>query len=131
MADRDRRNIDNSASRCHSTKPGSATLPFYGIDPAILTEDGNEAKAGAPRHPQSVAGMLRGIYGDPQRYKDTYWSKWGGKYYFPGDGARCDEDGYFWIVGRVDDVVNVSGHRIGTAELESIYVEHPAVPNRP
>ena len=109
------------------TKPGSATLPFYGIDPAILTEDGNGAKAGLLAIRNPWPGMLRGIYGDPQRYKDTYWSKWGGKYYFPGDGARCDEDGYFWIVGRVDDVVNVSGHRIGTAELESIYVEHPAV----
>ena len=109
------------------TKPGSATLPFYGIDPAILTEDGNEAKAGLLAIRNPWPGMLRGIYGAPQRYKDTYWSKWGGKYYFPGDGARCDEDGYFWIVGRVDDVVNVSGHRIGTAELESIYVEHPAV----
>ena len=109
------------------TKPGSATLPFYGIDPAILTEDGNGAKAGLLAIRNPWPGMLRGIYGDPKRYKDTYWSKWGGKYYFPGDGARCDEDGYFWIVGRVDDVVNVSGHRIGTAELESIYVEHPAV----
>ena len=71
--------------------------------------------------------MLRGIYGHPERYKETYWSKWGGKYYFPGDGAYKDEDGYIWIVGRVDDVVNVSGHRIGTAELESVYVEHPSV----
>ena len=64
---------------------------------------------------------------DPERYKTTYWCNWDGKFYFPGDGARCDEDGYYWIVGRVDDVVNVSGHRIGTAELESIFVEHPAV----
>ena len=60
-------------------------------------------------------------------FKDTYWCKWGGQYYFPGDGARKDEDDYIWILGRVDDVVNVSGHRIGTAELESIYVEHPSV----
>jgi acetyl-CoA synthetase len=70
--------------------------------------------------------MLRGVYGDPERYKQTYWSKWGGVY-FPGDGARCDADGYYWIVGRVDDVVNVAGHRIGTAELESIFIEHPSV----
>ena len=71
--------------------------------------------------------MLRGIYGDSKRYLETYWNKWGGKYYFPGDGARRDEDGYFWILGRVDDVVNVSGHRIGTAELESIFVEHDSI----
>ncbi len=109
------------------TKPGSATLPFFGIDPAVLTESGEEATAGLLSIRNPWPGMLRGIYGDPERYKDTYWPKWDGKYYFPGDGARKDEDGYFWIVGRVDDVVNVSGHRIGTAELESIYVEHPAV----
>jgi acetyl-CoA synthetase len=71
--------------------------------------------------------MLRGIYGDQQRYIDTYWSKWNGRHYFPGDGARIDEDGYYWILGRVDDVVNVSGHRIGTAELESIFVEHESI----
>jgi acetyl-CoA synthetase len=70
--------------------------------------------------------MLRGIYGDPERFKETYWSKWDG-FYFPGDGAKRDEDGYFWILGRVDDVVNVSGHRIGTAELESVFVEHESV----
>ena len=70
--------------------------------------------------------MLRGIYGDPDRYRQTYWSKWDG-IYFPGDGAKKDKDGYFWILGRVDDVVNVSGHRIGTAELESAFVEHKAV----
>ena len=70
------------------------------------------------------------IYGDPERYKQTYWSKWQG-IYFPGDGAHQDKDGYFWIVGRVDDVVNVAGHRIGTAELESIFVEHPVSPSRP
>lgn len=110
-----------------ATKPGSATRPFPGIDAAILDEAGNAVPAGylAIRNPWP--GMLRGVYGDPQRFKETYWSRWGGQYYFPGDGARVDEDGYFWIVGRVDDVVNVSGHRIGTAELESIFVEHPAV----
>ncbi len=71
-------------------------------------------------------GMLRGIYGDPERYIKTYWSKWPG-IYFPGDGAKRDKDGYYWILGRVDDVVNVAGHRIGTAELESVFVEHEAV----
>lgn len=110
-----------------ATKPGCATLPFFGVEPAILTEEGEEVEAGVLAIKQPWPGMLRGIYGDAQRYKDTYWCKWGGKYYFPGDGARRDEDGYIWILGRVDDVVNVSGHRIGTAELESVFVEHPDV----
>lgn len=110
-----------------ATKPGSATIPFFGIDPAILDEEGKEQPVGLLAIRKPWPAMLRGVYGDEQRYKDTYWCKWGGKYYFPGDGARKDEDDYLWIVGRVDDVVNVSGHRIGTAELESCYVEHPAV----
>ncbi|MGF1449520.1 MAG: acetate--CoA ligase [Opitutales bacterium] len=109
------------------TKPGSATLPFPGIDAAVLDEEGNEVEAGYLAIRKPWPGMLRGVWGDPQRYRDTYWPKWSGQYYFPGDGARRDADGYFWIVGRVDDVVNVSGHRIGTAELESVFVEHPAV----
>ncbi|MBN4076134.1 acetate--CoA ligase [Gemmatimonas aurantiaca] len=112
-----------------ATKPGSATFPFYGIDAVILDESGKEITEGggllAIRKPWPA--MLRGIWGDNQRYKETYWSKWDGKYYFAGDGAYRDSDGYFWIVGRVDDVVNVSGHRIGTAELESAFVDHPAV----
>jgi len=110
-----------------ATKPGCATLPFFGIEPAILTEEGEEAEAGILAIKKPWPGMLRGIYGDPQRFKDTYWCKWDGRYYFPGDGARRDNDGYIWILGRVDDVVNVSGHRIGTAELESVFVEHPDV----
>ena len=109
------------------TKPGCASLPFFGIDAAVLDEAGEDTEAGLLAIRKPWPGMLRGIYGDPDRFKDTYWSKWGGRYYFPGDGAHYDEDGYIWIVGRVDDVVNVSGHRIGTAELESIFVEHPAV----
>lgn len=109
------------------TKPGCATVPFFGVEPTILNEAGEAVKAGILAIKKPWPGMLRGIYGDPQRFKDTYWSKWGGRYYFPGDGARQDEDGYFWILGRVDDVVNVSGHRIGTAELESIFVEHTDV----
>jgi acetyl-CoA synthetase len=109
-----------------ATKPGSATLPFFGVDPVILTESGDEVDAGYLAIRQPWPGMLRGIYGDPQRFKDTYWSKWEGVY-FAGDGAKRDSDGYYWILGRVDDVVNVSGHRIGTAELESVFVEHPAV----
>ena len=109
------------------TKPGCATVPFFGIEPLVLNEEGKEVDVGilAIKHPWP--GMLRGIYGDQQRYVDTYWSKWNGRHYFPGDGARIDEDGYYWILGRVDDVVNVSGHRIGTAELESIFVEHESI----
>ena len=110
-----------------ATKPGSATLPFLGIDAAILDDDGNETDTGILSIRKPWPGILRGIYGDPERFKSTYWCKWNGQYYFPGDGARKDEDGYIWITGRVDDVVNVSGHRIGTAELESVFVEHPAV----
>jgi acetyl-CoA synthetase len=108
------------------TKPGSATLPFFGVDPTVLTEEGQEVDAGYLAIRRPWPGMLRGIYGDPDRYRKTYWSKWPGVY-FAGDGARRDKDGYFWIVGRVDDVVNVAGHRIGTAELESIFVEHAGV----
>ncbi len=108
------------------TKPGSATRPFFGVDAAILNDAGKEVDAGYLAIRKPWPGMLRGVYGDPERYKNTYWSKWKGVY-FPGDGARKDKDGYYWIVGRVDDVVNVAGHRIGTAELESIFVEHPRV----
>jgi acetyl-CoA synthetase len=112
------------------TKPGSATLPFFGIEPAVLDASGNEVPAGYLAIKRPWPGMLRGVWGDAERYKSTYWGRWEGRYYFPGDGARRDEDGYFWVVGRVDDVVNVSGHRIGTAELESIFVEHPRVAER-
>jgi len=109
------------------TKPGSATVPFFGIEPVILNDEGEEQAAGILAIKKPWPGIMRGIYGDPQRFRDTYWSKWDGKYYFPGDGARVDEDGYYWILGRVDDVVNVSGHRIGTAELESVFVGHESV----
>ncbi|MCZ6672551.1 MAG: acetate--CoA ligase [Verrucomicrobia bacterium] len=109
-----------------ATKPGSATLPFFGIDAAVVNEDGKETEAGLLTIRKPWPAIMRGIYGDPERYKSTYWCKWDGEYYFPGDGAKVDDDGYFWILGRVDDVVNVSGHRIGTAELESVYVEHPS-----
>lgn len=110
-----------------ATKPGSATTPFLGIDAAVLDEEGNECERGILAIRKPWPAMLRGVWGDEERFKNTYWCKWGGKYYFPGDGAIMDENGYFWITGRVDDVVNVSGHRIGTAELESVFVEHPAV----
>ena len=111
------------------TKPGSATLPFPGIDAAILDEDGVEVKGGnggflVIRKPWP--GMLRGIWKNPARYRETYWSKYPNTY-LAGDGAHRDKQGYFWIMGRVDDVMNVSGHRIGTMEVESALVSHPEV----
>lgn len=112
---------------CTPTKPGSATLPFFGIDAAVLDEQGNETDHGILAIRRPWPGIMRGIYGDEKRYLEAYWSRWGGKYYFPGDGAIRDKDGYLWITGRVDDVVNVSGHRIGTAELEAVFIENKAV----
>ncbi len=111
------------------TKPGSATLPFFGIDPAILRRDGSECgpdEGGFLCIRRPWPGMLRGIYGDPERYQRQYWSEIEGVY-FAGDSARRDRDGYFWIMGRVDDVINVSGHRLGTMEIESAIVSHPVV----
>ena len=112
------------------TKPGTATLPFFGIDAAILDETGKECgpdEAGKLVIRQPWPSMLRTIYGDKQRYKDTYWSEYPGGIYLAGDGARRDKDGNFFIVGRLDDVLNVSGHRLGTAEVEGALVSHPAV----
>ena len=103
------------------TKPGSATLPFFGIEPILLTEEGDEITgndvSGLLALKSSWPGQMRTIYGDHERFLDVYFSKFPG-YYFTGDGAKRDEDGYYWITGRVDDVLNVSGHRIGTAEVE-------------
>ena len=110
-------------------KPGSATRPFFGIQPALLDPDGNElegATSGNLVIKQSWPGQMRTVYGDHQRFFDTYFSTYKG-YYTTGDGARRDEDGYYWITGRVDDVINVSGHRMGTAEVESALVLHDAV----
>jgi len=111
------------------TKPGSATLPFFGIVPEVVDDQGREV----PRNSggklvlrKPWPGMLRGLWRDPQRYKDVYWSEVKGSY-FTGDGCRQDKDGYFWIVGRIDDVLNVAGHRIGTAEVESALVSHRKV----
>ena len=111
------------------TKPGSATLPFFGVDAAVVDAAGKEV-------PSNVGGkliirrpwpsMLRTIYGDKVRYRKQYWSQYPGNY-FTGDGARRDKDGYFWIVGRIDDVLNVAGHRLGTSEIESALVSHPKV----
>ena len=110
-------------------KPGSATKPFYGIKPVIVDEAGKTLK-GACRGrlciAQSWPGQMRTVYGDHQRFIDTYFSQFDGKY-FTGDGCRRDEDGYYWITGRVDDVIIVSGHNLGTAELESAFVAHPKV----
>jgi len=111
------------------TKPGTATLPFFGVLPEVVDEQGKPC-------PTNTGGklvirkpwpsMLRGLWGDPQRYKEVYWTEVPGNY-FTGDGCRRDEDGYFWIVGRIDDVLNVAGHRIGTAEVESALVSNPKV----
>ncbi|MGH9461843.1 MAG: acetate--CoA ligase [Vicinamibacteria bacterium] len=110
-------------------KPGSATRPFPGIEADILNESGKSIEVGggflAIRTPWPA--MLRGIYGDPDRYEKEYWSKWSKEIYFPADGAKRDKDGYFWILGRVDDVLNVAGHRISTMEVESALVDFPAV----
>ncbi len=125
-----------------TTVPGSATTPFPGISADILTLDGKCIEVGggflAVRRPWPA--MLRGIWGDPERFVNTYWSKWQGRtvgagedeqpgesVYFPGDGAKRDERGYFWVIGRIDDVLNVAGHRIGTMEVESALVDHPSV----
>ena len=109
-----------------TTRPGSATEPFPGISVALLDNDGNDVTAGFLAITRPWPSMLRTIYGDDQRFRDTYWSKWDG-IYFPGDGAKFDDDGYLWILGRVDDVLNVAGHRIGTMEVESALVDHEAV----
>ncbi len=109
-----------------TTRPGSATEPFPGISTALLDDAGNEVTAGFLAITKPWPSMLRGIYGDEQRFRETYWSKWDG-IYFPGDGAKFDEDGYLWILGRVDDVLNVAGHRVGTMEVESALVDHEAV----
>ena len=110
-------------------KPGSATKPFFGIEPKILDDDGTELEGAASGNlviKRSWPGQIRSVWGDHQRFLETYFSAFDG-YYFTGDGARRDEDGYFWITGRVDDTLNVSGHRLGTAEIESALVEHELV----
>ena len=108
------------------TKPGSATVPFPGVSVDVRSEEGQSVPAGYLAITRPWPGMLRTIWGDDDRFRQTYWSKWDGVY-FPGDGAKRDEDGYYWILGRVDDVLNVAGHRIGTMEVESALVDHPGV----
>jgi acetyl-CoA synthetase len=110
-------------------KPGSATRPFPGIAAEIRTERGEKVEVGGGLLvlTRPWPSMLRGIYGDPERYVTQYWNKWGSGVYVTGDGAKRDADGYYWLLGRVDDVINVAGHRIGTMEIESALVDHPAV----
>src|SRR5580765_2867736 len=111
------------------TKPGSATRAFPGIKAEIRNERGDTVAVGGGllAITKPWPSMLRGIYGDPERYVRQYWNKWGSGVYVTGDGAKCDADGYFWLLGRVDDVINVAGHRIGTMEVESALVDHPSV----
>ena len=112
-----------------TTKPGSATFPFPGIEADVVDADGNSVPLGGGGYlvlKRPWPAMLRGIYGDPERYKETYWSRFPGMY-FAGDGAKRDEDGYLWLLGRVDDVMNVAGHRISTTEVESALVDHRSV----
>jgi len=111
------------------TKPGSATLPFFGVKPCIIDEQGKIIEgpaSGALFIAEPWPGIMRTVYGQHERFKETYFTRVPG-YYFTGDGCRRDEDGYYWITGRIDDVINVSGHRLGTAEVESALVSHPAV----
>jgi acetyl-CoA synthetase len=111
------------------TKPGSATVPFFGVEPVIVNKDGKEVSINEGGYlciKKPWPGMARTIFGDGEKFKATYFSRFPG-YYFTGDGARKDQDGYYWLMGRIDDVLNVSGHRIGTAEVESALVSHPRV----
>jgi acetyl-CoA synthetase len=110
-------------------KPGSAALPFFGIKPAIVDASGTVLEGPCEGNLvllDSWPGQMRTVFGDPQRFIDTYFRTYPGSY-FTGDGARRDADGYYWITGRVDDVINVAGHRLGTAEIESALVAHPQV----
>ncbi len=111
-----------------TTKPGSATFPLPGISAEVVDDKGNKVTHGGGylTLTRPWPSMLRGIWGDPERYQETYWSRFGDRY-FAGDGAKVDEDGYFWLLGRVDDVMNVAGHRISTTEVESALVSHPSV----
>jgi acetyl-CoA synthetase len=110
-------------------KPGSATLPFPGIEADVVDEEGQSVPRGGGGYlvvNRPWPAMARSIWGDPERYKQQYWQRFPGRF-FAGDGAKRDEDGYYWLLGRVDDVLNVAAHRIGTMEVESALVSHPAV----
>jgi acetyl-CoA synthetase len=111
------------------TKPGSAALPFFGVEPQVINDKGQKCKLDEGGYlviTKPWPGIMRGVYGEPERFKHTYFSQFPGKY-FTGDGARKDKDGYYWLMGRVDDVINVSGHRLGTAEIESALVAHKSI----
>jgi acetyl-CoA synthetase len=112
-----------------ATKPGSATRPLPGVSAALFDDSGAEIGhgSGVLVLTRPWPSMLRTLYNDPERFVQTYFSRFGPQVYFVGDGARRDEDGYFWITGRIDDVINVSGHRLSTAEIESALVSHPVV----
>ncbi|MEO8521561.1 MAG: acetyl-coenzyme A synthetase, partial [Acidobacteriota bacterium] len=112
-----------------STTPGSATHPFPGVSAEIRDVKGNAIATGAGllALTKPWPAMLRGIYGDPERFASQYWVRWPDGAYFAGDGARVDDEGNYWLLGRVDDVLNVAGHRLGTMEVESALVDHPAV----
>jgi acetyl-CoA synthetase len=112
-----------------TTKPGSATRPLPGVSAALFDDAGHEIDQGSGVLvlTQPWPSMLRTLYNDPDRFVQTYFDRFGPRVYFVGDGARRDEDGYFWITGRIDDVINVSGHRLSTAEIESALVSHPVV----
>jgi acetyl-CoA synthetase len=112
-----------------ATKPGSCARPFFGVEPQVVKRDGTPCgpnEGGFLVLKQPWPSMLRGVHGDPERFVKQYWLDVPGVY-FTGDGSRQDEDGYFWVMGRVDDVLNVAGHRLGTAEIESALVSHPSV----
>ncbi|MFC1693287.1 acetate--CoA ligase [Candidatus Latescibacterota bacterium] len=114
---------------CMPTKPGSASRPFFGVEPAVFREDGTECNVNEGGYlviKRPWPGIMRTLYGDHQRFIDTYWIQYKGKY-FTGDGARIDDESDYWLMGRIDDVINISGHRIGTAEVESALVSHTAV----
>ncbi len=118
--------IDHDAT---PLKPGSATLPFFGVKPVLVDNEGRQLEGAAEGNlciADSWPGQMRTVFGDHKRFIETYFSTFPGKY-FTGDGARRDEDGYYWITGRVDDVINVAGHRLGTAEVESALVAHQKV----
>jgi acetyl-CoA synthetase len=112
-----------------TTKPGSATIPFPGIEAKIFDEEGNEIEEGAGTLvlTRPWPSMARTLYREEDRFVETYWDRYGKDVYLVGDAARRDEDGYFWIVGRIDDVINVSGHRLSTMEVESTLVSNPQV----
>jgi acetyl-CoA synthetase len=111
-------------------KPGSATRPFPGVEADVVDEKGEPVGKGGGGYlvlNRPLPSMMRTIFGDDERYRETYFARYGDKVYFPGDGAKLDDDGYFWLLGRVDDVMNVAGHRISTYEVESALVDHQAV----